>query len=111
MKPTPQAIENAARAMEPRAFEILDAGYTSQNYFEERAFLNAEKVVKRARKKATSALSGDLGDMVLVPKEATAEMLVAATDLDEFVGGALYTAHPGSVYRAMIAAAEGERCK
>lgn len=47
--------ERIARAMEPRAFDAVDAGYTQINIFERRAFLNAEKVVKRARKKARAA--------------------------------------------------------
>lgn len=53
---TPEQIEAAARAMKPRAFGIYDKGYTNRNWFDERAFINAEKVVKRARKDAALAL-------------------------------------------------------
>lgn len=54
--PNESEIEAAARAMKQRHFEIYDRGYTAQNYFAEKAFLNAEKVVKRARKDARLAL-------------------------------------------------------
>ena len=53
---TDAKIEAAARAMKPTHFAIYDQGYMAQNYFAERAFLNAEKVVKRARKDARLAL-------------------------------------------------------
>lgn len=73
-------VEKAARAMEPRAFAVYDSGYTACNWIEERAFLNAEKVVKRARKKARLALEAVLSSQpegyVLVPKEPTEEMVV-----------------------------------
>jgi len=55
--PTEQHIDAAARAMEPKAFATFEAGYTCKNYFEQCAFLNAEKVVKRAKKKAALALA------------------------------------------------------
>ena len=54
--PTEEEVEAVARAMEPRLFAIFAKGYTNQNYLAERAFLNAEKVVKRTRKKATAAI-------------------------------------------------------
>jgi len=49
--------EQIARAMEPRAFETFARGYTQQNILSTMAFLNAERVVKRARKKADVALA------------------------------------------------------
>lgn len=100
MKPTPQAIENAARTVRKQQFERT----RRLNCYDPDIPLTENELAD-----AAAALSCDLGDMVLVPIEPTEAMLVAATDLDEVVGGALYTAHPGSVYRAMIAAAEGER--
>lgn len=42
--------------MKPSYFAIFDRGYTAQNFLAERKFLNAEKVVKRARKDARLAL-------------------------------------------------------
>jgi hypothetical protein len=54
---TEKEIEAAARAMKPSAFSVFDRGYTCQNYLAERAFLNAEKNVKRARKDARLALA------------------------------------------------------
>ena len=62
-----RAVEAAARAMEPRCFEIFDAGYAPLNWFEERAFLNAEKVVKRARKKARAALTAAAPFLTQIP--------------------------------------------
>lgn len=56
----PEVIERVARAMEPRAFETYDRGATVQNFLAEAAFLNAEKVVKRARKKAGIAIAAFL---------------------------------------------------
>lgn len=55
--PTEEEVEAAARAMKPSAFETFLRGYTCQNYLAERAFLNAEKNVKRARKDARLALT------------------------------------------------------
>jgi orotate phosphoribosyltransferase len=46
-----------ARVLEPGAFATYDRGHTVSNYFDNRAFLNAEKVVKRALKKARAAIS------------------------------------------------------
>lgn len=50
-------VERVARAMEPGAFATRDRGYTAQNFKDERAFLNAEKVCKRALKKARAAIA------------------------------------------------------
>jgi len=62
--------EKIARAMEPSAFETYDQGCMNKNFLEIRAFLNSEKVVKRARKKAQDALAAleDAGYAV-VPRE------------------------------------------
>lgn len=50
-------IEAAARAMEPSAFATYDRGYTTQNVLAEIAFLNAEKTIRLARRKAGRALA------------------------------------------------------
>lgn len=56
----PELIERVARALEPSAFATYDRGATVQNLLAEVAFLNAEKVIKRARKKAGIALAAFL---------------------------------------------------
>lgn len=53
---TDAEIEAAARAMRSNHFGIFDHGPGSGSYFQECAFRNAEKVVKRARKDARLAL-------------------------------------------------------
>ena len=83
-------IERIARAMEPRAFDTYAGGYTSGNWLEERAFLNAEKVVKRARKKAALALQA--------MKEPTPAMVAVVAD-DEHGEWAITS------FKAMIEAA------
>lgn len=66
-------IERVARAMEPRQFAILDKGQPPQSqYFEWRAFENAIKVSRAARKKARAAIAA-----MRVPTEA---MVDAAND-------------------------------
>ena len=51
-------VERIARAMEPRAFEIVAEKYpVASNFIAIRRFLNAEKVVRRARKKAAIAIA------------------------------------------------------
>lgn len=55
-RPMIEMVERVARAMEPSAFAVYDLGATSQNVYDNRRFLNAEKIVKRARKKATIAI-------------------------------------------------------
>ena len=77
------AIERAARAMEPGAFATFDAGYTNRNAWDERAFLNAEKTVKAARRKAAAAITVALScpdGFRLVPVEPTAEMVRCGED-------------------------------
>ena len=93
MKPTPKAIENAARAM------LASVKWSS--------FWSPDD----ARALAKAALSADLGDMVLVPKEASWEMQIAGRDaiLAEDSDLDLSTDDARECYRAMIAAAEGER--
>jgi len=51
-----QEIEAAARAMELSAFATYDRGYTCQNALAERAFLNSERTVRLARRKAKLGL-------------------------------------------------------
>jgi len=88
MTPTPKAIENAARAImrQPDMYTWAVAMEIAQ-----------------------AALSCDLGDMVLVPREATGAMCEVARSFDEAAGGKSYEYR--DLYRAMIAAAEGESCK
>lgn len=127
MKPTPKAIENAARA-------IYTATLHNKPY--EKLSLSETRIL---RMQAIRVLSCDLGDLVLVPKEATPEMLAAAipVEIDDGVTHGDKVAAAGAVlllegsaklggisgatveaaaflsrdYRAMIAAAEGEPCK
>jgi hypothetical protein len=56
METTPE-LEAMARAMEPSAFATYDNGYTQRNGHDLRAFLNAERTVKTARRKARAALA------------------------------------------------------
>ena len=111
MTPTPQAIENAARAMRDITFNAL--------------------TMDECRDAAKAALSIDLGDMVLVPKEPTEAMLEAAVVAGHQVNKPFVeriksrsfeagmssdiTAGDGRIYRAayraMIAAAEDTPCK
>ena len=62
---TDEMVEKAARAMEPSPFYTFDQGYTQRNAFETRAFLNAEKTVRRVRRKARIALEAALADHVV----------------------------------------------
>ena len=50
-------VEQMARAMEPSAFATFDQGYTQRNAFDLRRYLNAERKVKSARRKARAALA------------------------------------------------------
>lgn len=89
MTPTPQAIENAARAMRHITFSAL--------------------TMDECRDAAQAALSCDLGDMVLVPKEPVGAMRGAGElAFLNFRGTASHNAAP-AIYRAMIAAAEDGR--
>jgi len=99
MTPTPKAIENAARALARRR------GFDFPSDWE--YLYHPKSDIGLAVADATAALSADLGGMVLVPKKATPEMLAHGMnvwsrhdDAEEDVDG---------IYRAMIAAAEGER--
>ena len=99
-----EMVERVARAMEPNAFAIHDRGYTRQDYWAdsypaERAFINAEKTVSRARKKARAAIEA--------MREPTVTMLLdGGTTL---ISGGSYepTAADGAaaVYASMIDAA------
>lgn len=60
VEPTEEMVEKVARAMEPRAFEIYDRGYTQRNAFDTAAFLNAEQTVRKARRKAKAAIQAML---------------------------------------------------
>jgi len=57
MDDVPEMVERVARAMEPSAFETWDRGYRQSNSFDNRSFLNAERTVKTARRKAAVALT------------------------------------------------------
>jgi hypothetical protein len=115
MKPTPQAIENAARAMEEAEFNyhlklvsLVDDVHTySLTYndgsepltFDDIDDAYAHIAAKKRQTQAKAALSADLGDMVLVPKEATPEMYAAwMCDHRDW----------SARYRAMTATARGE---
>lgn len=101
--PSPEMVERAARAMEPGAFARFDAGYTNRNRLDERAFLNTEKTVKAARRKAAAALTAALScpdGFRLVPVEPTDEMVKAAFE-SGFEGT---EEHLRKDYRAMLAA-------
>lgn len=98
MTPTPKAIENAARAMRDITFDAL--------------------TMDECRDAAKAALSADLGDLVLVPKKVSLKAILAG--LDEYWGPRVSNRlqRPRTqaeidgmraAYRAMIAAAEGER--
>lgn len=95
MTPTPQAIENAARAM-----------WMSEKWS---SFWSEDD----ARALAGACLSADLGGMVLVPKEATDAACEAARSFDEAAGGKSYEYREmyRIMLRAMIAAAEDTPCK
>jgi len=144
MTPTPQAIKNAARAMEEAEFDyhlklvsLVDDVHTySLIYndgsepltFDDIDDAYAHIAAKKRQTQAKAALSCDLGDMVLVPKEPTEAMLEAAVVAGHqankpfveriksrsFEAGMSsdITAGDGRIYRAayraMIAAAEGE---
>lgn len=103
MTPTPQAIENAARAIATSYGEDAD-DYAS---LLDICGPNNEAVPVWAKyvEQAKAALSIDLGDMTLAPKEPTTTMLSAGRDawiVDDL-------RRSSTLYRAMIAAAEGER--
>lgn len=74
----PELIERVARALEPSAFATYDRGATVQNLLAEVAFLNAEKVIKRARKKAGIALAA----LLAATREPSEAMLAAGRDCD-----------------------------
>jgi len=57
MQPSEAEVERAARAMDPGAFATYDGGFTVRNAYENHAFLNAERTVKSARRKARAALA------------------------------------------------------
>lgn len=57
---TDEMVERGARAMKPNHFAIYDAGFPAMNFVEQTRFLNAEKVVKRARKDARAAIEAAL---------------------------------------------------
>lgn len=61
------AIELMARAMKPKHFEIYDSGFEPCNIIDRMVFLNAERVVKRARKDATAAFYALHGTVRVVP--------------------------------------------
>lgn len=100
MKPTPQAIENAAR-------EMCRSAWQGSKIVDGDALADSGEYDLFYRDLAQAALSVDLGDMVLVPKAATGAMCEAARSFDEAAGGKSYEYR--DLYRAMIAAAEGER--
>lgn len=85
MKPTTQAIENAARAMLHERGLIIEP-------------------TDLALRQAAAALSADLGDMVLVPREATQAMIREGLE----VYSASAKDNCADVYRAMLAAAKDE---
>lgn len=89
MTPTPQAIERAARAMRHITFDAL--------------------TMDECRDAAKAALSGNLGDMVLVPREATPAIIKAYIAADP--RRKRYAATAKRDYRAMVAVAEDEQCK
>src|SRR6185437_10342101 len=69
-------VERIARAMEPSGFETFDRGYTCQNYIAERAFLNAERTVKIARRKARRVVEAiRAAGLVIVPRKPTEAMI------------------------------------
>lgn len=128
MKPTPQAIENAARAMCREAWRgsiVVDGDALADSGDYDRYYYDLDYDL------ALAALSCDLGDMVLVPKEPTEAMLEAAVVAGHqankpfveriksrsFEAGMSsdITAGDGRIYRAayraMIAAAEDTPCK
>ncbi len=105
MKPTPQAIENAAREM---LASVIWSSFWSPD---------------DARALAKAALSADLGDMVLVPREPTKAMMNAVSPFPKQlcaerndpdytrqmqVATQVSQAVVASTYRAMLAAAKDE---
>ena len=93
--------ERLARALESSAFEVFDRGYTCQNALAETAFLNAEKNVKRARKKAVAALRA--------LREPTEAMTSAAWNaLTPYGGDPVWDTQAADIWRAMIDAALGD---
>lgn len=94
MKPTPQAIERARHIASQFWLESSDR--------------------HRLAEMIANELTADLGDMVLVPKEPSVEMLNAAIDVDAFKLGDIsplgFRESPQRLfarcYRAMIAAAQ-----
>lgn len=70
-------VERVARAMEPSAFQTFDGGYTQRNGYDTRAFLNAERTVKTARRKARRAIEA--------MREPTVEMLATTAKERGFV--------------------------
>lgn len=125
MKPTPQAIENAARAMEEAEFgyhlklvSLVDDVHTySLIYndgsepltFDDIDDAYAHIAAKKRQTQAKAALSCDLGDMVLVPKEPTETVLDRAVSFALKItidGDYRWRDYMRDLYRAMIAAAE-----
>ena|SRR6185437_3640118 len=71
-------VERIARAMEPSGFETFDRGYTCQNYIAERAFLNAERTVKIARRKARRVVEAiRAAGLVIVPRNLPDDVLAS----------------------------------
>lgn len=135
MTPTPQAIENAARAIEEELVRDMNAWVERWTFpggiYHDAPSPPTGRYRATPERIAKAALSADLGGMVLVPKEPTEAMLEAAVVAGHqankpfveriksrsFEAGMSsdITAGDGRIYRAayraMIAAAEGERCK
>lgn len=97
----PGMVERVARALEPGAFETFDKGYTQRNGFDTRAFLNAEKTVRRARRKARTAL--------LAMRDPSEGMVEAGRSLPNPEYGRILTLpkHLRLIWQAMIDAALG----
>lgn len=92
-------VEILARGMRPGYFAILDKGQPSAVlYFESRAFENAIKVCKRARKDAALCLAAlEAAGKVVVPIAPTEAMVRSATgdqayESDRFEVAETYTA-------------------
>lgn len=105
-------VERIARAMEPSGFKTFDRGYTNQNYIAERAFLNAERTAKIARRKARRVVEAiTAAGLVVVPRNPSPEMYDAGGDelerqYRESEWEIPEDADVGTVWRAMITASE-----
>src|SRR5690606_9928024 len=98
--PTPQAIERAAQRI------CLSRGYR----LEAQTICGSMYIWETYKSDAYAALTADLGDMVLVPKEPTEEMVISGseanpTEWTEETNDSFGCDVAGSIYRAMIAAA------